>query len=92
MGAVIARDLLLGGPRIKLDDDLAILGLRGIERAVVTEVVRYYAGNIRAASKILGISRSALYAKLVRYGISVGDLRPGFSPISVIAPVAEASS
>ena len=42
--------------------------LEASERAAVVETIRLHHGNLTAAAKALGVSRSTLYRKLERYG------------------------
>lgn len=43
--------------------------LADIERAHIKEIIAGHNGNIKAAAKALGISRSTLYNKMKRYGL-----------------------
>ncbi|MBR5964124.1 MAG: response regulator [Bacteroidaceae bacterium] len=43
--------------------------LAEMEREHIREVIREHNGNIKAAAKALGISRSTLYSKMKRYGL-----------------------
>lgn len=45
--------------------------LRDAEKIIVERTVDLHKGNKKEAAKTLGISRSALYAKLKRFGLPV---------------------
>ena len=45
------------------------------EKETLLRALRESRGNLRAAARLLGISRSGLYAKLRRFGIVADDFR-----------------
>ncbi len=49
------------------------LPLEEVEKCLIRKAVERYAGNVSQAAQALGLSRSALYRRLERYGIRVGD-------------------
>lgn len=61
-----ALDAQSGGPRMLVTYGAS---LRDVERALIEITIRGSRGNKKDAARILGISRSALYAKLHRFGL-----------------------
>ena len=55
-----------GQPGAPVSDTPATLD--AAERAAVVQTVRLHHGNLTAAARALGVSRSTLYRKLGRYG------------------------
>lgn len=51
--------------------DAGLVSLAEMEAAHIRRVIQAVGGNLKKAAEILGISRSTLYEKLDRYGISV---------------------
>lgn len=47
--------------------------LKEVERAIVARTLTAVKGNKKEAARLLGISRSSLYAKLARYGLRPRD-------------------
>ena len=45
------------------------------EKETLLRALRESRGNLRAAARLLGISRSGLYVKLRRFGIVADDFR-----------------
>jgi len=45
------------------------MGLEEVERALIQKAMSRYGGNVSHASKALGLSRSALYRRLQKYGL-----------------------
>jgi transcriptional regulator of acetoin/glycerol metabolism len=45
------------------------MGLEEVERALIQKALARYGGNVSHASKALGLSRSALYRRLQKYGL-----------------------
>ncbi|MGC1936079.1 MAG: sigma-54 dependent transcriptional regulator [Candidatus Acidiferrales bacterium] len=45
------------------------MGLEDVERALIQKAMSRYGGNVSHASKALGLSRSALYRRLQKYGL-----------------------
>jgi DNA-binding NtrC family response regulator len=65
---VAASDLGLRPVRdasIRLEE----MGLEEVERALIQKALARYGGNVSHASKALGLSRSALYRRLQKYGL-----------------------
>ncbi|MGH9710805.1 MAG: sigma-54 interaction domain-containing protein, partial [Candidatus Acidiferrales bacterium] len=77
----IERSVLLAeGPEVRAGDlglrpvregNLRIedMGLEDVERALIQKAMSRYGGNVSHASKALGLSRSALYRRLQKYGL-----------------------
>jgi DNA-binding NtrC family response regulator len=77
----IERSVLLAeGPEVRAGDlglrparegNLRIedMGLEEVERALIQKAMSRYGGNVSHASKALGLSRSALYRRLQKYGL-----------------------
>ena len=51
--------------------DAGLLSLEELEAAHIRRVIQAVGGNLKKAAEVLGISRSTLYDKIERYGISV---------------------
>lgn len=51
--------------------DAGLLSLEELEAAHIRRVIQALNGNLKKAAEVLGISRSTLYEKIQRYGISV---------------------
>jgi DNA-binding NtrC family response regulator len=65
---ISANDLLLGtgsGAAATLDD----LSLEDVERVLIQKALAKNGGNVSQAAQALGLSRSALYRRLEKYGI-----------------------
>jgi transcriptional regulator of acetoin/glycerol metabolism len=45
------------------------MSLEDVERALIQKAMSRYGGNVSHASKALGLSRSALYRRLQKYGL-----------------------
>lgn len=68
-------------PRLAADAGMTGGGsLREVEELHIRSVVRRNQGNLKRASRELGISRSTLYEKLAKYGIKSQDTSSGDSP------------
>jgi len=77
----VERSVLLAeGPEVRASDlglrpvregSLRIedMGLEDVERALIQKAMSRYGGNVSHASKALGLSRSALYRRLQKYGL-----------------------
>ncbi len=72
--------LLAEGPEVRASDlglrpvregNLRIedMSLEDVERALIQKAMGRYGGNVSHASKTLGLSRSALYRRLQKYGL-----------------------
>lgn len=65
---ITAGDLLLGpvgGAAAALDD----LSLEDVERVLIQKALAKHGGNVSQAAQALGLSRSALYRRLEKYGL-----------------------
>jgi DNA-binding NtrC family response regulator len=65
-------DLNLYHPRAaqtEADDDLEALPLDEVERLLIRKALNRHGGNVSQAAEALGLSRSALYRRLQRYGL-----------------------
>ena len=58
-------------PAAKPIDDTQILSLDEQEKEAISRALRIKKGNIMQVAKALGISRSTLYSKIEKYGISL---------------------
>ncbi|MEO8451939.1 MAG: helix-turn-helix domain-containing protein, partial [Gemmatimonadota bacterium] len=58
--APVGRDAAAGTGPMSLDD---------MERGAIKEALARHDGNVSLAAKALGLSRSALYRRLQRYGL-----------------------
>lgn len=56
-------------PSDKPADDLENMSLEDVERHLITKALARYSGNVRKASEVLGLSRSAFYRRLEKYGL-----------------------
>ena len=69
-GVVTAFDLALqpreGGPTSRLDE----MSLEDVERLLIKKALARFGGNANRAAEALGLSRSALYRRLQKYGLS----------------------
>jgi transcriptional regulator of acetoin/glycerol metabolism len=45
------------------------MSLEDVERLLIIKALERYAGNVSLAAQTLGLSRSALYRRLQRYGL-----------------------
>jgi DNA-binding NtrC family response regulator len=66
---VHAPDLALGASR-GAAPSLEELSLEEVERVLITKALDRYQGNVSRAAEALGLSRSALYRRLQRHGMS----------------------
>lgn len=48
-----------------------LLSIEHAEKKHITEVLRYFQGNVNQAAKVLGVGRSTLYRKIAEFGIIV---------------------
>jgi DNA-binding NtrC family response regulator len=67
-GNISASDLALqpvGGTTARLDE----LSLEEVERVLIQKALSRHSGNVTLAANALGLSRSALYRRLQRYGL-----------------------
>ena len=75
-GTVIPPDVVppyvrpVGGGAPDVLKSLSGLRLADVERALVTNTLRYVGGNRERASQLLGISSRTLYRKIAEYGLS----------------------
>ncbi len=69
------EDLSLG-PGREAEKRLEEMSLDEVERLLIRKALARYQGNVSRAAQALGLSRSALYRRLERYGISVGERPP----------------
>ncbi len=70
--AIAVSDLNLYQPRMVEDDqtnDLEALPLEEVERLLIQKALHRHGGNVSQAAEALGLSRSALYRRLQRYGL-----------------------
>jgi DNA-binding NtrC family response regulator len=69
-GVLTAFDLALqpreGGPTSRLDE----MSLEDVERLLIKKALARFGGNANRAAEALGLSRSALYRRLQKYGLS----------------------
>jgi transcriptional regulator of acetoin/glycerol metabolism len=66
-GATIARaDLGLQPPAEQRMDDMS---LEDVEALLIRKALTRYEGNVSRAAEALGLSRSALYRRIQRYGL-----------------------
>lgn len=70
LGLRAGRDALPG-----LED----LSLEEVECFLVKKALARFSGNVSQAAQALGLSRSALYRRIERYGLSTGDGKPVIS-------------
>jgi len=66
--AIRVSDLSLKSPR-ESTQRLEELSLEEVESLLIRKAVDRYGGNISQAAEALGLSRSALYRRLQKYGI-----------------------
>ncbi|HSS19165.1 MAG TPA: sigma-54 dependent transcriptional regulator [Pyrinomonadaceae bacterium] len=70
-GVVTAFDLALqAAPDARLASRLEELSLEEAERILITKALARFDGNANRAAEALGLSRSALYRRLQKYGLS----------------------
>jgi DNA-binding NtrC family response regulator len=68
---VTAFDLALQPtPDARLSSRLEELSLEEAERILITKALARFEGNANRAAEALGLSRSALYRRLQKYGLS----------------------
>jgi len=68
---VTAFDLALQStPAARLSSALEELSLEEAERILITKALARFEGNANRAAEALGLSRSALYRRLQKYGLS----------------------
>ena len=68
---VTAFDLALQStPSARLSSALEELSLEEAERILITKAIARFEGNANRAAEALGLSRSALYRRLQKYGLS----------------------
>lgn len=68
---VHAADLNLRGAAARADEapTLEEMALEDVERVLIQKALRRHQGNVSQAAEALGLSRSALYRRLQRYGL-----------------------
>jgi transcriptional regulator of acetoin/glycerol metabolism len=78
---VIERSVLMAGDKCVRMQDLALrasghsqarledMSLEDVEAFLIKKALARYAGNVSQAANALGLSRSALYRRLQRYGL-----------------------
>ncbi len=49
--------------------------LAALESRIITEALRLHNGNVQKVTQVLQIGKTALYAKMKRYGISARDMK-----------------
>jgi len=64
LGLRTGRDAVAGGAQ-RLED----MSLEDVESTLIRKALARYSGNISQAAEALGLSRSALYRRLQKYGI-----------------------
>jgi DNA-binding NtrC family response regulator len=69
------EDLSLG-PGREAEKRLEEMSLDEVERLLIRKALARYQGNVSRAAQALGLSRSALYRRLERYGIPAGERPP----------------
>jgi DNA-binding NtrC family response regulator len=70
-GEVIrSGELSLTGSTASAPQRLEDLSLEDLERLFVTKALERYEGNVSRAAEALGLSRSALYRRLEKHGLS----------------------
>jgi DNA-binding NtrC family response regulator len=70
-GVITAFDLGLRASReAKLSAQLEEMSLEEVERALIHKALARFGGNANRAAEALGLSRSALYRRLQKYGLS----------------------
>jgi DNA-binding NtrC family response regulator len=68
---ITAFDLALQAtPAARLSSALEELSLEEAERILITKALARFEGNANRAAEALGLSRSALYRRLQKYGLS----------------------
>jgi DNA-binding NtrC family response regulator len=65
---VRAADLSLA-PVVAATPEIDQMSLEDVERLLIIKALERYAGNVSLAAQTLGLSRSALYRRLQRYGL-----------------------
>lgn len=78
IGAEDVRRAIANGRRSSVTEDDQTL--EAAERRHIRGTLRRLSGDVRRAAGVLGISRSGLYKKLQRHGLSPGDLQTARSP------------
>lgn len=68
-GEIAAADLGLGGKGEGALPSLSELTLEEVERLLIEKALKRSGGNVKQAAEALGLSRSALYRRLERYGL-----------------------
>ncbi len=70
-GALRAEDFLLMPSEIPEGDNVHFddFNLERVEKTVIRKAIEKYHGNISQAAKELGLTRSALYRRLEKYGL-----------------------
>ena len=70
-GVITAFDLGLRASReAKLSAQLEEMSLEEVERVLIHKALARFGGNANRAAEALGLSRSALYRRLQKYGLS----------------------
>jgi DNA-binding NtrC family response regulator len=70
-GVITAFDLGLRASReVKLSAQLEEMSLEEVERVLIHKALARFGGNANRAAEALGLSRSALYRRLQKYGLS----------------------
>ena len=64
LGDLALRPASVSGPA-KLED----MSLEEVEAFLIKKALAKYNGNVSQAARVLGLSRSALYRRLQRYGL-----------------------
>ena len=68
-GEIRAADLMLGGPRPQAGQrPIEHMTLDEAEELLIREALERCGGNVQAAAEQLGLSRSALYRRMEKYG------------------------
>jgi transcriptional regulator of acetoin/glycerol metabolism len=66
---VCASDLGLRAAAGEAGAHLEDLTLQEVERALIEKALARNAGNVAGAARLLGLSRSAMYRRMERYGL-----------------------
>ena len=64
-------DFLLSAPEVREEDGIVFedYNLDAVEKTVIRKAIEKHSGNISRAAKELGLTRSALYRRLEKYGL-----------------------
>ena len=61
--------MMLAGPSLADADDRAIVPLEDLEREAIEQALAHFQGDVLHTAEALGLSRSALYRRLEKYGL-----------------------